>query len=67
MEYLGATAGARHGQPDNALRDRRRSTADGMEISRSQELLRDLEREPERVQLHKAALEETEPNAPDLW
>ena len=30
-----------------------------MEIASTQELLRDLEREPERVQLHKTALEET--------
>ncbi len=30
-----------------------------MEIASTQELLRDLERTPERVQLHKAALEET--------
>ncbi len=29
-----------------------------MEIANTQELLRDLERQPERVQLHKAALEE---------
>ena len=30
-----------------------------MEIASTQELLRDLERAPERVQLHKTALEET--------
>ena len=30
-----------------------------MEIASTQELLRDLERKPERVQLHKTALEET--------
>ena len=30
-----------------------------MEIASTQELLRDLERQPERVQLHKTALEET--------
>ena len=29
-----------------------------MEIASTQELLRDLERQPERVQLHKTALEE---------
>ena len=32
--------------------------ADGMNLANTQELLRDLERQPERVQLHKAALEE---------
>ena len=30
-----------------------------MEIATTQKLLRDLEREPKRVQLHKTALEET--------
>ncbi len=30
-----------------------------MEIASKRELLRDLERQPERVQLHKTALEET--------
>ena len=30
-----------------------------MEIASTQELLRDLERQPERVQLHTAAIEET--------
>ncbi len=39
------------------MRDRRRNTADGMNLANTQELLRNLEREPEHVQLHKASLE----------